>query len=730
VLALALLLVGGAAPRSALAGGGPEGVFLVVNVRSWASMAVANHYIKLRQIPQVNVLYLDWSGPIDKINSDDFRQKILGLVFATMRQRLIMDQIDSIVYSSDFPYAVDFKNDVTSVKLPPNRTPTGSLTSLTYFAPELLSGDYNFIAANGNFYMRRPAEGSGEITSHGFRGWFGFGPQGQILEAGGQHYITSAMLGYTSGVGNSVAEAKNYLSRAANADGTKPKGTIYFAQTSDIRSLVRVVNDPNSAKLLTQLQIDPAKVGFAGASAELTKLGVNAEIVNGVMPMGKADVQGTTMGTRNFSWNGSKSSLLPGAIGDNLTSFGGVFSQRDQGDTPQTVLSEYLRYGAAAASGAVVEPYADPSKFPLAYLHVHYARGCSLLEAFYQSVYCPYQLLIVGDPLCRPWANIPKITVEGIQPDATVKGPLRLSPRGTVEGGATVDRFQAFVDGVRLGGCVAGETLDLDTMNLPDGPHELRVVGIESSPIESQGRVIVPFVVANGDHTIEFTASLKDKMRWGDTVSLKAQSPGAKKITLLWGTNPLKTVDGERAEMGVDGRVFGTGTIALQAMATHGDTPNEHVLSRVIELSVEPSPAMPGRKLKAGAKQPIPGMQVTPSGSPTVIVPRTDDGKWLTAAGVKPDGAFELAAIFEVPADDVYQFQAYHQSNLSIEVDGTTIYNGDEKQAVQRYAPVSLGRGLHALKIRGSGNQPKGLDLRFGGQGTQYLDGRVFRHPG
>ena len=41
-------------------------------------------------------------------------------------------------------------------------------------------------------------------------------------------------------------------------------------------------------------------------------------------------------------------------------------------------------------------------------IQVHYARGCSLAEAFYQSVYAPYQLMIVGDPLCRPWANIPR----------------------------------------------------------------------------------------------------------------------------------------------------------------------------------------------------------------------------------------------------------------------------------------------------------------------------------
>ena len=40
---------------TAQAGGGPENVFVVVNSASWASQSVANHFIKLRDIPPVNV---------------------------------------------------------------------------------------------------------------------------------------------------------------------------------------------------------------------------------------------------------------------------------------------------------------------------------------------------------------------------------------------------------------------------------------------------------------------------------------------------------------------------------------------------------------------------------------------------------------------------------------------------------------------------------------------------
>ena len=89
-------------------------------------------------------------------------------------------------------------------------------------------------------------------------------------------------------------------------------------------------------------------------------------------------------------------------------------------------------------------------------IQVHYARGCTLAEAFYQSVYGPYQLLIVGDPLCRPWADIPQVSVAGVEAGATVRGRLTLEPSVTSAGKATADRFELFVDGVRMADVQAG----------------------------------------------------------------------------------------------------------------------------------------------------------------------------------------------------------------------------------------------------------------------------------
>jgi hypothetical protein len=110
------------------------------------------------------------------------------------------------------------------------------------------------------------------------------------------------------------------------------------------------------------------------------------------------------VGAAGFSWQSSGSRLLPGAIAESLTSYGGHFNTHKQ-----TKLTEFLRHGAAGASGAVAEPFSLQAKFPVPLLHVHYADGCSLAEAFYQSVEAPYQLLIVGDPLARPYARFAEV---------------------------------------------------------------------------------------------------------------------------------------------------------------------------------------------------------------------------------------------------------------------------------------------------------------------------------
>ncbi|NDC54959.1 MAG: hypothetical protein EBZ74_11975, partial [Planctomycetia bacterium] len=358
-----------AAGGRAQGGGGPENVFLVVNAASADSLAVANAYAALRGIPPINVLMLPWQGDREAVPIAAFRTDILRPILQAIDARKLAPQIDCIAYSTDFPWRVDFAGELPRELVGRDKFPSGSLTGMTMLHAAVQAGSPAYLDPASNRYWR-PVDADGvPATTLGFRGWYGWGPHGELIEAGGSRYLLSVMLGVTDGRGNSLGEILRYLRSAVAADGTRPPGTIYFATNSDVRTTTR--SPP-----------------FAGTVSALEKLGVQAEIVKGVLPIGKRDVAGLMTGAADVDWPGSGCAVLPGAICENLTSFGGIFTP----SAGQTPLSVFLRAGAAGSSGTVIEPYALQAKFPHASIQVHYARGATLAEAFYQAVRSPYQL--------------------------------------------------------------------------------------------------------------------------------------------------------------------------------------------------------------------------------------------------------------------------------------------------------------------------------------------------
>ncbi len=513
-LCVSLAIVGttlGAPMREALE---PKNVAVVINEDSWASVAVADAYVRLRGIPPGNVIRLGNLPGFETISVDDFRALILAPVFAAIQERGLKDAIDCIAYSSDIPYEVGFHGDLGSNQVPPEVGDQGSLTGMTYLHEAVAAKAYRAYASlNSNRYARRAfvdrpesplsddeatalrevdlllhekksaaaakilsalcnrhpgrplalynlacclavdgqTDAAGDALDRAVKaGWWdaahasrdpdleplralpayaalrarmeqnrlnlSVGPtlpfrsriawdmQGQPGKAeSGPRYMLSVMLGVTSGRGTSVREAVAALERAAASDGTRPAGSVYYMVNDDIRSRTR-------------------RWGFEAAVRLLTQEGVAAVIADGSLPQKKLDIAGAMVGVPTFDFVASGSRILPGAICEHLTSTGGTMVW----DGGQTALTEFLRHGAAGSSGTVTEPYAIQAKFPDPFIHVHYARGASLAEAFYQSVAAPYQLLIVGDPLCRPWG--PARGTPGLPEPLVKEAPVKADP--------------------------------------------------------------------------------------------------------------------------------------------------------------------------------------------------------------------------------------------------------------------------------------------------------------
>ncbi len=556
---LALLLAVPSLP--AQAGGGPENVMLVVNAASPASIEVANAWIALRNIPPINVLMLPWEGSRETIPIGTFREEILRPILQAIDGRRLSSQIDQLVYSTDFPWRIDFKEELPAPLVGQDHFPSASLTGLSTQYAAVLSRQSTFLEVGSNRYWRPLTDDGIPRETQGFRSWYGWGAAGELLEAGGPRYLLSTMLGVTHGDANTVAEVVSGLASAAAADGTRPLGTIYFAVNKDVRSTTRSRD-------------------FSAIVRELGRHGVQGELFEGTLPVRKKDVAGLMTGTPSFVWDKAASTIVPGAICENLTSFGGIFTP----NTGQTNLAEFIRSGAAGSSGTVIEPYALQDKFPHPSIQVHYARGACLAESFYQSIRSPYQILVVGDPLCQPWGVIPRITAtiasdsSALESGRVLAGKVSIEPVGQVPKTThatpagkpvRVDRFEFFVDGVRHGQCAEGESQLLDTTELADGHHELRVVGISSSTVETQGRLVVRFTAANHGRTLALGVT-PERVRSNGTVRVSVAGKGLEGVTLFCNGRVIGRTTGPEATVEVPADVLGVGKVTIRATGRAG----------------------------------------------------------------------------------------------------------------------------------------------------------------
>lgn len=665
------------AATPAFAGGGPENVFLVVNSESRSSKLIANHYIALRNIPPSNVLYLSDVEEREVIKLAEFRKQILEPILTEMVARKLSDNIDYIVYSSDFPTRVIVQEHLDVLKKNFGEklqarayAPIASITSMTYFAASVVADDPNYMALNSNYYYRSPYRSSlnkpfegellkeyqqavaaidktGEefaaarrklfdlsrkypgqaalyyqlakfrakddepelalqalkhaaamgwqdasqvkreksfsglqeasefkafverigkfespfIPPHGFRNAYAWGPNGMINRTGeGRRYFLSAMLGVTGDIGNSERDVIEYLSRAVAADDSQPQGTIYFTQTSDVRSTIRQGNFNPTIKVLKQM-------------------GQTARIEKSRLPNRRDDILGLSCGTSKFDFEKSGCKFVPGAFADNLTSHGGNFMNQSQ-----TKLTEFLRFGAAGACGTVVEPLALQAKFPHPMFHAHYVAGCSLAEAFYQSVHGPYQIILVADPLCQPFVKRPKIAITSPEPMSEVSGTVEvaLSRAGSE---VTAAGVEIFLDGVMLHRASNIKTINLDTSDLQDGFHELRVVSVARNGIEARGSAVLPVMVNNKQHYTKLSIE-ETTCKFPSPIKVSAETNFGDRIVIQQNSKTVGVITSDKGATEISTGTTGVGEIRLQAVA-FGEGEKKGVASAPITIKVK-----------------------------------------------------------------------------------------------------------------------------------------------
>lgn len=249
-------------------------------------------------------------------------------------------------------------------------------------------------------------------------------------------YRTPTSTTAASGYGKPSANIKratlvpsiDVINKARAATGTKPQGTIYTvlandgggtAPRGDARApqVIGAAGDRIRARVPqgVNLVVQDNRKGCAGECA-------GNELV------GKTDVLAYFGSMYKIAQWGTNT-VLPGAYADNLTSTSGNLPT-GQGQTPITA------FLPSATSGTVAEPWASNSTntarqfmrvdtFSVAYL----GQGQSFAQAAYRAVERPWRLLIIGDPLCAPYANVVPTEPPPVDPP-----PVDPPPTGNILG--------------------------------------------------------------------------------------------------------------------------------------------------------------------------------------------------------------------------------------------------------------------------------------------------------
>ncbi|MEE3372346.1 MAG: hypothetical protein VX346_23625 [Planctomycetota bacterium] len=542
-------------------------------------------------------------------------------------------------------------------------------------------------------------------ASSGFRAASHWNEAGVASQHAGPKYLLSTVLGITSGRGNSLREIVHYLQRSRHADGSFPAGTVYFPVNSDPRSKLREdLYGPAIEALQTQQ--------------------VKGQLLQGVIPQNRRDVVGLSTGTAFFKWRQSGSGILAGAICEHFTSSGGILLEAAH----QTPLTEFLRWGAAGSSGAVHEPYTVAEKFPSPFVHVHYTRGCTLGEAYYQSVASPYQLLIVGDPLCRPWARIPQFELNGLPAGGTLQNQQEWSPHSNTatDNPTAIRDFTLYIDGHRHAVHPSGQPFHLDPNSLADGHHQVTVVATADNRLASRGRRSYPVTVRSRGRQVELRCN-QHSARFDEQLQFEMRAAGARSISMFHDFQPLATVNGAAGVVTIGAHRLGLGPVRLWAVARYDDSQIGRAFSPPLLLTVRPP--QPIAALAPAPTATEPGVLVTVDpGRRQVVTYPLRHANWIESLNLPEGARFSVEAYFDVTRKSLFQLQLQSNCQARLFLNHQLQPALQARSGIWRLAPVVLEPGTHRLILTGRVAHRPRLRFRMGNAGTRSLDGQRFWH--
>lgn len=536
---------------SAMAGGGPENVLVIINPANAESMYLGHYYQQARNIPASNVLYIDPAATnyaaLVGVNGN-----IDGVLGKLANSRLT-DHIDYIVIASGQAFYVDAPGLVSDGCSPVNRFSLTSAYDSAFIRSQVLTATMASTSTN-QFYGTTPiAFDSNQRYLTG---------AGTTVPTAPRYFITS-QLGYTGPRGNTVPEITAMIDSSVAVDGAHPAGTFYFMSTTDT---IRNVRSPN----------------FAAAVSSITGAGGLAQILNGIVPDLQSDCLGVMTGWPDPNVEGAIFTLLPGSYCDDLTSYAATFDIADQ-----TKMSSWIRKGAAGVSGTVEEPCNYTGKFAAPNFQAVYFKGMTLGEAYLRSMaFFPFQSMFQGDPVTRPFATIP--TVSANAPTGSINGVISFTPTAaTTLPGATIQKLELMVNGVVLKSTTPGGAFSLTTWALPDGPNDVRVIAYDSTTVKTVGRSVATLNLNNSGRAVTLNMPVSTgTMSTLFTGTISASGSGKIREVRLIQNGRVLAAAATPGALGVFGRNIGAGKSRVQAEVVYTDNTTAVSPSVLIDVAL------------------------------------------------------------------------------------------------------------------------------------------------
>jgi len=347
-------------------------VLLVINENSPASIEVGEYYAKVRQVPARNTVRIN-TAQTEAVSRLVYEATIEGPVSKWLTSHLLQDQILYIVLTRGMPLRIDGSGgragtiaSVDSELTLLYRKMTGAAVAVVgqldnpfFLADKPVSSARRFTREAFDLYLVTRLDGFSFDDVKGLidrgvapsqTGRIVLDQKATIIDRGGDSWLTEAAERLRSG-----SETARVLLEPTTAVATTTESVLgYFSWGS---------NDPANQLRATGLKFVPGAIGGMFVSTD-----------------------GRTFREPSPAWRPAPAGSATGG---------------------QSLIGDLIRDGITGVSGHVSEPFLDAIIRPQI-LFPAYLAGFNLAESFYLSMpYLSWQDIVVGDPLCSPFAVAP-----------------------------------------------------------------------------------------------------------------------------------------------------------------------------------------------------------------------------------------------------------------------------------------------------------------------------------